>query len=323
MNKPFYILFFVFILNFFQYKSSFAQTNLIFNNDFEVYDTCPSGPSNPADFEINHCLGWYAPTDSGTSDYFNACNTTSVGVPVNFFGYQNAYSGNAYCGLFVYAIDFQGRQYREYIQSKLNQQLLAGKKYHLSFFVAFAGYSYAISKIGATFSTTPINRTDYQPLVATPQVINTSGFITDSVNWTKIEGTFFAQGGEDYITIGNFENSSTTDTLNVDPSIYQFGIVGDLSYYYVDGIELIEENINIPNVFTPNGDGINDDFNIGFPYETTSIFNRWGQKNFETTDNNTYWNGKTNTGKNVPDGTYYYIIKTKEITYKGFVQLIR
>ena len=64
-------------------------------------------------------------------------------------------------------------------------------------------------------------------------------------------------------------------------------------------------------------------FQLNFPYENMMIFNRWGQKLFESNNNEAYWNGRTTSGSEVPDGTYYYIITTKEETHKGFVQLLR
>jgi gliding motility-associated-like protein len=98
-----------------------------------------------------------------------------------------------------------------------------------------------------------------------------------------------------------------------------------MSYYYVDGVELVEVEFEviIPNVFTPNGDGMNDLFVLNFPYEKVEIYNRWGQKLFESNNNEAFWNGRTTSSNEVPEGTYYYIITAKEKTYKGFIQLLR
>ncbi len=93
----------------------------------------------------------------------------------------------------------------------------------------------------------------------------------------------------------------------------------------------------LPNVFTPNGDGENDEFIPLEPYRYVksidiSIYNRWGQVMFHTTDPMINWNGKVdNSGGDCPDGVYYYICIVNEIrlsgivpvTLKGFVQLIR
>ncbi|MBL7800443.1 MAG: gliding motility-associated C-terminal domain-containing protein [Chitinophagales bacterium] len=68
----------------------------------------------------------------------------------------------------------------------------------------------------------------------------------------------------------------------------------------------------LPNTFTPNGDGANDFFTPRKPYRFVSrvefkVFNRWGEKVFETTDPELKWNGQDQkTGKDLPDGVYYY-----------------
>ncbi|MFI5220553.1 MAG: PKD domain-containing protein, partial [Bacteroidia bacterium] len=89
----------------------------------------------------------------------------------------------------------------------------------------------------------------------------------------------------------------------------------------------------IPNAFTPNGDGVNDEFfDIGYPMDVTSyhinIWSRWGQKVYENENHNQTWNGVDSKGKTAPQGTYVYQIKvvtksSKEYSYEGTVNLIR
>lgn len=81
-------------------------------------------------------------------------------------------------------------------------------------------------------------------------------------------------------------------------------------------------NFMIPNAFSPNGDGINDYFEIlGIEFyenNTISIINRWGNKVYEArgygiSSNPVFWDGKSNTGfrignEELPTGTYYYIL---------------
>lgn len=70
--------------------------------------------------------------------------------------------------------------------------------------------------------------------------------------------------------------------------------------------------IEAPNVFTPNGDGINDNFSIkitGYVSMTLlNIFNRYGQVVFTTRSINDYWTG-TSSGSTLPNGTYYWIFE--------------
>ncbi len=92
----------------------------------------------------------------------------------------------------------------------------------------------------------------------------------------------------------------------------------------------------LPNVFTPDGNNLNDVFHP-FPYRyvediSIKIFSRWGLEVFSSTDPDINWNGQTNnSGEELPEGVYYYVcivneiylegIKSREL--QGFIQLIR
>ncbi|MGZ3933014.1 MAG: gliding motility-associated C-terminal domain-containing protein, partial [Bacteroidia bacterium] len=76
----------------------------------------------------------------------------------------------------------------------------------------------------------------------------------------------------------------------------------------------IPSELTIPNVFTPNNDGINDVFIVqstAISDITCTIFDRWGVKMYDVTSDKGQigWDGKTLFGKDVPAGTYFYIIK--------------
>ena len=79
-------------------------------------------------------------------------------------------------------------------------------------------------------------------------------------------------------------------------------------------VTICEEEINlrIPNVFTPNGDGENDFLTIIALSQINeievNIYNRWGKKVFETDQLNNFWDGKTISGIDATEGTYFYTI---------------
>ncbi len=92
----------------------------------------------------------------------------------------------------------------------------------------------------------------------------------------------------------------------------------------------IIEGINVPNVFTPNGDGNNDLFyipNSGVREYHFVIYNRWGNIMFETTAPEIAWDGFDNSGNEAGEGTYYYVLEArsdnKEYIFKGFLTLFR
>lgn len=70
----------------------------------------------------------------------------------------------------------------------------------------------------------------------------------------------------------------------------------------------------VPNSFTPNGDGINDTWNIkyleSYPDATVEIFNRYGERLFKFVNYLSAWDGTKN-GSELPAGTYYYILDPK------------
>jgi len=91
------------------------------------------------------------------------------------------------------------------------------------------------------------------------------------------------------------------------------------------------QTLYIPNVFTPNGDGINDAFHItagNMKEFDLEIYNRWGEKIFESKSPNNDWTGTSDAGVKEAEGTYYYILKAvdyenKSYNLKGYVELIR
>jgi gliding motility-associated-like protein len=91
--------------------------------------------------------------------------------------------------------------------------------------------------------------------------------------------------------------------------------------------------LEVPNVFTPNGDGSNDVFffkTANLIEITAIIFDRWGNKVYETdsSTDNVGWDGKNLLGKDCAPGVYFYIVKAtgkdaQAYEKKGNVSLFR
>ncbi|NQY66830.1 MAG: gliding motility-associated C-terminal domain-containing protein, partial [Flavobacteriales bacterium] len=73
--------------------------------------------------------------------------------------------------------------------------------------------------------------------------------------------------------------------------------------------------LQIPNVFTPNGDGVNDIFEMidhcYLEFFEGDIYNRWGGKLYHWESPEAAWDGRTLAGREVPDGVYFYVISAK------------
>jgi hypothetical protein len=215
-----------------------AQNNLVPDPGFEIITNCVSA------YYSMICDGkaikWKCATN-GTSDlYTNSCannNNNVVSIPSNFIGFQNPKEGINYAGIIckLYQVS-NANNYREYLQTKLTFPLVQGKKYCVSFFASRANNcEYATNNLGAFFSDTAIHNTSQLVLNYTPQ-INYSGVLIDTVSWTRISGIIQANGGEQYITIGNFYDDANTSEIYFGTNIVQ----GHISYYYIDLVEVYE-----------------------------------------------------------------------------------
>jgi gliding motility-associated-like protein len=82
----------------------------------------------------------------------------------------------------------------------------------------------------------------------------------------------------------------------------------------------------IPNVFSPNGDGVNDEYLVQYsgsqPF-TLQIFDRWGVKVYEGNNKTKGWNGDDAKGNLVTEGVYFYHVATGDRNFAGQLTLVR
>lgn len=244
-----------------------SRVNLVFNGSFEEYRFCPKRV-DAVGILIN-VDGWYQPT-KGSADYFNTCGSRECGVPKNKLGEQLPHDGEGYCGIYCSKND-----YREYLQTRLRRKLRAGDSIRLTFFVSLSEQSTgAVATLGGLFTKEDIYDTvrsillhkEYETLsddifqviatTYTPQVMNPPDVpLTDTRNWQCVTGIFVADGGEQYITLGNFNTAERSGYVEPD-SLVQL-LPG--SYYYIDDVFVECLNCEPP---------IADDLNVDSNYLT-------------------------------------------------------
>jgi gliding motility-associated-like protein len=163
----------------------------------------------------------------------------------------------------------------------------------------------------------------------TPLTVDFSFTANNPVSWIW----FFP--GSDFI---DTDTSKTPSYTFIDFGTHQviLEVTGGHPYYCVerDTVEIFVDiivTIDVNTVFTPNGDGFNDFFEI----KTTAvrelnakIFNRWGNKVYEIEEVNGKWDGNTEGGAELPDGTYFFDIQAigyddKDYNRSGAVLLLR
>ncbi len=250
MKKYITLLFFVFLS-----LIGSAQINLVQNPQFEIYDTCPNNFD-----EVTYCQGWTSLDSSwrapdwghdldGVPEYVNTCSAGAGGsYTYGCTAYQNPRNGNAMMQLMMFntlplsASDYQ----RDYLQGHLVKTLSVGHKYNVFFYSLRTFMSgQAVNQIGAYFDNGTIDTTHHPSYLQNqfmPQVTATS-IISDSANWTKVEGTFIANGTERLITIGQYSDSAHTSNYPVTSIICSGSVLG---LYFIDDVSVIDCD-NIPH----------------------------------------------------------------------------
>lgn len=155
--------------------------------------------------------------------------------------------------------------------------------------------------VSATFVGDPYNGQMPLPVSFTNTSINPTG---TTYSWDFGDGHGL---NDDTTFLSHTYETSGTFTVILTA---QNGFCRDTAMRYVQ-VDLIS-TFEVPNVFTPNGDGKNDVFTfraINMGEIHLMIYDRWGLLMFDGTDTgNIKWDGKTKGGKVVPDGAYFYII---------------
>lgn len=217
---------------------SIHSQNLVHNGGFEDFTACPVKMSN-----LNRdAQYWNAPT-LGTTDYFNQCSKTKLGIPLNFKGKQEAFEGSAYAGLYLFA----PKDYREYIQVSLQETLQKGHRYVLQISLSLSEKSDgAVKDIGALFSEKPLSVHTKRYLsnsnligIGTqtnhPKQFPVMGYLDDKKNWMQLNLEIVAKGFENNLILGNFKSNRSTDYTDFKSNAPR---VEGYSYYYVDDVSL-------------------------------------------------------------------------------------
>lgn len=315
-------------------QAGFAQ---LLNPSFEEYLSLPDNTG-----QFSKCIGWSnAGSTLGSPDFFHYSASASADLPITPLAKLNAHDGNAVMGFC--ATGAPGTNFREYISTQFTEPLEIGKEYLLVFRIT-NGEKTDVSTAGLAASNLSVLFSTFQPtqsgtgvIIANPQFrIDTTLY---SVNWTQVQFRFVANQAFTNMTIGVFMQDNFISIVDRVPGNSQF------AYYFVDNFYLravpanfdpeqpgpvrddvtiekpkVEPTLDIkpfyvPNSFTPNSDGKNDEFipvagNIE-KWEMC-IFSRWGQKVFFTADPTLGWDGSVD-GKPGAPGTYVY-----EISYNVF-----
>jgi outer membrane protein OmpA-like peptidoglycan-associated protein len=211
-------------------RTNAQQANLVPNHGFEEFSGVPLGWFYNGSQFTRLVKYWNSPT-LASPDAFGP----GIIVPSHWkkkgFGKMQAQEGKAMAGLTVYGCADGKPHCREYIQIQLNESLVKGQKYEVSYHLGHLDKSLLVDKIGVYFTIDPLKQDDDKVVEAVPQVYCNNVVKPESGKWRKINKEFTAEEEFNYLTMGNF----FADDMN---SVDREGAIYEFAYYYIDNIEL-------------------------------------------------------------------------------------
>lgn len=185
--------------------------------------------------QIDMATGWKSPTGARSDLFLKDAKMPEIGVPTNAYGKEEPKDGENYAG-FV-AFSFGDKVPRSYVMTKLKTPLKKDMKYCVSFYISLAEASkYSCNQIGANISKKEFGTDQKSAIIDKTHIMHQDNKIFNAMyGWEKVCGEFVAEGGEKYITIGNFtSNEDTKKENNKKSSDIKTQIIA--AYYYIDEV---------------------------------------------------------------------------------------
>lgn len=207
--------------------------NLVDNGGFESV-----GGKIKKTGQIDLATGWKSPTGARADLFLSDSKIPEVGAPKNVYGDEAPKEGENYAGFVAYS--YGDKMARTYVMAKLKTPLKKDVKYCVSFYVSLAEASkYSSNQIGMNISKKEFGTDAKSSIIDETQILHPKNKIVNAMyGWELICGTFVAEGGEKYITIGNFtSNENTKNERNKKVDDFK-GTQVVAAYYFVDDISV-------------------------------------------------------------------------------------
>ncbi len=215
-------------------STAFSQGNLVQNGSFESVSKKIKEAGS-----ITYAYPWTSATDN-KPDLFNPRSKgEDWGVPMNLYGDAEPKDGNGYAGVNMYS--YKDAEPRTYLQIKLSSTLEEEKVYCVKMSVMLGLLSkYACNNLGMYLSDKPMDIEALDADAITPQIIHSQNKVfSEQFDWEDICHTFIANGGERYLTIGNFAPTSETEEEKIRKPKGIIGTQSRNAYYYIDDVSVM------------------------------------------------------------------------------------
>ncbi|NOQ76094.1 MAG: T9SS type B sorting domain-containing protein [Crocinitomix sp.] len=310
-------------------KNGNAQ-NLVPNFSFEIFDSTnlyewPGAPGAGCPMNT-YGQDWFdTPNCPGTVQAFSNVLPAPYTAPNNGISFSYGQHEDSYIGIMVYQVEVE-LDNRTVANVKLIDTLNAGEFYEVSFHYKLAYNDWdtnplmSIDNLGALFTADTASCWELSNL--SPDVRTEPSVIQDNIEWKKYTGLFRADGDETFLALGCIGPRADIE-VEYTPPLYTG------AYYYFDSVSVSHSNIGPadvfwdlePNVFSPNGDEINEVYEIdyfGFESIEVNVLNRWGNlvKRYDAIEES--WNGTNQNGQELSDGVYFLSFNGRDFFGKGW-----
>ncbi|MBX2980038.1 MAG: hypothetical protein KF905_12140 [Flavobacteriales bacterium] len=211
-----------------------AQLNLVPNPGFEDTVNCSVSTAS-----INKATHWYNPNNA-TPDVWDCDLDRLCGMAMSPAGgnqlFQYAYEGSRHAGIYCWYGPGSSNT-REYLGVRLIEPMLAGSAYEVSLWVVRRRMRYAVDHIGVWFGPDSLWQNTTWWLSVTPQVRlrdPAAPYLLEGHEWTRLVDTLVAEGGEQWMVIGNFDVADSVDGIFAQSSLSPY------AYYFIDQVEVRE-----------------------------------------------------------------------------------
>ncbi len=195
--------------------------------------------------KIELAENWFSPTDLEADLFSDEAGDESVMVPSNFRGKEPATEGGNYAG--VVAFSYNDKEIRTYIMTKLLFPLKKDADYCVRFKIALSDLSkYASNNMGAHLSKKPFEYEEKVSIIEGAHILHPQNEVMNQqFGWQTICGVYTAQGGEEWLTIGNFESNDDTKyermrkqkEFRARQTYDAYYYVDDVAVFYMDSIQ--------------------------------------------------------------------------------------
>jgi len=187
---------------------------------------------------ISVAVGWMSPT-LAAADLFSDKVKEGFGTPANVYGTEAPLDGGNYAGIRTFS--YGDKEPRNYISAKLKMPLTKDALYCVKFYVSLAeGSKYASNNIGLNFSKKQYNIDENRSIIGPTHIMHKDNPVFNAqFGWDEVCGLYKAEGGEKFITIGNFFANGETKNERLKGTKDFTGQSIVSAYYYIDNISVV------------------------------------------------------------------------------------